>query len=458
MNDPNGLLHFGGEYHLFYQHNPFGPIHGHLSWAHAVSRDLVAWEHLGVALPERPDRAIYSGSAVVDWHNTSGLGLGDVPPFVALYTGHRAGHQAQYLAYSQDRGRTWHDPWERPVLDPGKADFRDPRVFWHGETGRWVMAVAHPAERQVEIFSSPNLRDWTPQSVFGPAGDTRGPWEVPELFALTDERGVDHWVLKVDVYPGRPFGRSGGQYFVGTFDGVTFRPTTPARPLDHGPDFYAALSFSDLPGRRVWLGWMNHWRYASRLPTGPWRGTLSFPRELSLVRSAGGPVLRQRPVAELDRLRGAEFRLTGSPLREGVPLTLTPRARPALDLTLDLAGRGARRLDLLIRGGAREEVVLSHDLEGNRLVLRRRTAPSVGAPEGFDGEYGAPLTAGNGLLSLRVLMHRSSVEVFAEDGRVVMTALAFPEEVGWTVAAVARGGDAEVVRSTVCSLAASPPG
>lgn len=458
LNDPNGLLHFGGEYHLFFQHNPFGSTHGHMSWGHAVSRDLLAWEDLGVALPEREGRAIFSGSAVVDWHNTSGLGLPDVPPLVALYTGHREGHQAQYLAYSRDRGRTWHDLGEVPVLDRGKCDFRDPKVFWHSGTERWVMAVAHPTERQVEIFRSPSLRDWTSESLFGPAGDTSGPWEVPELFPLMDEDGLERWVLKVDVYPGRPAGGSGCQYFVGTFDGRTFSPTTPARWLDHGPDFYAALSFSDLPGRRVWLGWMNNWRYASRLPTEPWRGTVSVPRELSLAESAEGPVLRQQPVAELDRPQGAEFGVREHTLRDGVPLILTPHALPALDLSLDLAGRGARRLVLHIGSGDQEEVVISCDLGGRRLVLRRTTAPSVGAPEGFDGEYEAPLTAADHLLSLRILVDRSSVEVFAQDGRVVMTALAFPEEAGWTVRAAVQGGDAEVLRSSVYALRrAAPP-
>ncbi len=226
MNDPNGMVFHDGEWHLFYQYNPFGDRWGHMSWGHAVSRDLVRWEHLPVALAEADDIMIFSGSAVVDRHNTSGFGAGGRPPLVAIYTGHHAGRQRQdqRIAYSNDRGRTW-TKWEgNPVLDIRAADFRDPKVFWHAGSGQWVMAVAHPLDRQVGFYGSPDLKHWRPLSTFGPAGSTEGIWECPDLFplAVDDGGGAQKWCLVVNVGSGAPAGGSGCQYFVGGFDGREF--------------------------------------------------------------------------------------------------------------------------------------------------------------------------------------------------------------------------------------------
>jgi len=257
MNDPNGLVHYDGEYHLFYQFNPFGDKWGHMSWGHAVSRDLTHWKHLPVALHEENDIMIFSGSAVVDWKNTSGFGRNGKPPLVAIYTGHytKKPLQNQQIAYSNDRGRTWTKYAGNPVLDIGEKDFRDPKVIWHEPTKRWIMTVAWPVHRQVRFYSSPNLKDWTHLSDFGPAGSTNGIWECPDLFpmavkevaaggSILDQSGPDtafsepragelsgaragrqiqKWVLIVNVGSGAPAGGSGGQYFVGDFDGREFR-------------------------------------------------------------------------------------------------------------------------------------------------------------------------------------------------------------------------------------------
>jgi len=226
MNDPNGLVYFDGEYHLFYQHNPYGDKWGHMSWGHAVSRDLLRWEHLPVALYEANNIMIFSGSAVVDSKNTSGFGEGGKPPLVAIYTGHYTTNalQNQNLAYSNDRGRTWTKYKHNPVLDIGEKDFRDPKVFWHEPTRRWIMTVAWPVQRKVRFYSSPNLKDWTHLSDFGPAGSTIGIWECPDLFQLPVEnaRIGPKWVLVVNVGSGAPAGGSGSQYFVGQFDGTQF--------------------------------------------------------------------------------------------------------------------------------------------------------------------------------------------------------------------------------------------
>lgn len=230
MNDPNGMVFYDGEWHLFYQYNPHGDRWGHMSWGHAVSRDLVRWEHLPLALAEADGVMIFSGSAVVDHKNTSGFGVNNQPPLVAIYTGHREGRQDQRLAYSNDRGRTWTKFAGNPVLDLKMADFRDPKVFWHEGTSRWVMTVALPAEKKVHFYASPDLKAWKYVGEFGPAGATDGVWECPDLFPLPIEGGGSKWALIVNINPGGPAGGSGCQYFVGEFNGQTFtaEPLPPA--------------------------------------------------------------------------------------------------------------------------------------------------------------------------------------------------------------------------------------
>lgn len=218
MNDPNGLVYFEGEYHLFYQYNPHGDRWGHMSWGHAVSRDLVTWEELPVAIPETADVMAFSGSAVIDWKNSSGLGRDGKPPMIAVYTGHnpKAKLQSQYLAYSNDRGRTWTVHGE--VLSVGSPEFRDPKIFWHEPTKSWVMVAVMATENRAVIFTSPNLRQWTFASSFGPAGGRGRNWECPDLNLLPVEGGKpgeQRWVLSVNLGDQAVGGGSGGQYFVG---------------------------------------------------------------------------------------------------------------------------------------------------------------------------------------------------------------------------------------------------
>jgi fructan beta-fructosidase len=226
MNDPNGLVYYKGEYHLFYQYNPFGNTWGNISWGHAVSRDLVHWRHLPVAIPDAPDGYIFSGSAVVDYRNTSGFGRPGRPAMVAIYTRatHQCCSQAQALAYSLDRGRTWTKYAGNPVLDIGSGEFRDPKVFWYAPARRWIMAVVLATEHKVSFYGSANLKSWTHLSDFGPANATGGVWEVPDLFPLRVDgnRKRTKWVLIVNLNPGGIAGGSGAQYFVGDFDGTTF--------------------------------------------------------------------------------------------------------------------------------------------------------------------------------------------------------------------------------------------
>ena len=228
MNDPNGLVHYKGEYHLFYQYNPNGDSWGDMSWGHAVSKDLVHWKELPLALSHDDEEMVFSGSAVVDWNNTTGFGTKKNPPMVAIYTSayKNGGKQAQSLAYSTDRGRTWTKYQGNPVIDIGSTNFRDPKVQWHAPTKSWLMTVSLSAEHKVRFYASKNLKDWELRSEFGPAGATGGVWECPDLFplAVDGDKSNIKWVLVVNINPGGIAGGSAAQYFVGDFDGKTFTP------------------------------------------------------------------------------------------------------------------------------------------------------------------------------------------------------------------------------------------
>jgi sucrose-6-phosphate hydrolase SacC (GH32 family) len=251
INDPNGLVVHDGEFHLFYQYNPFGTRWGHMSWGHAVSRDLVDWERLPVAIAEEDGVMIFSGSAVVDWNDTSGFGRDGKPPLVAIYTGRNNAteRQDQRIAWSQDRGRTWTKYDKNPVLDIESRDFRDPKVSWHAPSGRWVMVVSLAVERKVRFYGSPDLKQWTLLSDFGPAGSTSGIWECPDLFPLPVDRdaAAEKWVLIVNLGSGTIAGGSGAQYFVGDFDGTTFTPLPgtagASPPRDEVPEGRVIASF-----------------------------------------------------------------------------------------------------------------------------------------------------------------------------------------------------------------------
>ncbi|AMW13412.1 glycosyl hydrolase family 32 [Streptomyces qaidamensis] len=228
MNDPNGLVYYKGEYHLFYQYNPNGNSWGDMSWGHAVSKDLVHWEELPLALSHDDEEMVFSGGAVVDWNNTTGFGTKKNPPMVAIYTSayNNGGKQAQSLAYSTDRGRTWTKYEGNPVIDIGSTNFRDPKVQWYEPTKSWLMTVSLSAEHKVRFYSSKNLKDWELQSEFGPQGATGGVWECPDLFPLAvdgDKKNIK-WVLVVNINPGGIAGGSAAQYFVGDFDGKKFTP------------------------------------------------------------------------------------------------------------------------------------------------------------------------------------------------------------------------------------------
>lgn len=479
MNDPNGMVFYDGEYHLFYQNNPWGNRWGHMSWGHAVSRDLLQWEHLPLAIAEENGVMIFSGSAVVDWKNTSGFGINGKPPLVAIYTGHYTGRplQNQQLAYSNDRGRTWTKFPGNPVLDIGEADFRDPKVFWHEPTGRWIMAVSWPPKHQVRFYGSPDLKAWTHLSDFGPAGSTKGIWECPDLFPVRIEgRGKEsQWVLVVNVGSGAPAGGSGTQYFIGRFDGTRFvtdeskvgEESDTALWADFGRDFYAGVSWSDIPasdGRRLWIGWMSNWNYANDVPTLPWRSAMTIPRELTLRETPSGLRLIQRPVVETRRLRGRRQHLGGATVGEADAWLRTldfPSGLAELEVEFDrLIDKGD--LSLVLHHGTTGRTRVTAHLNGATLEVDRTLAGRSDFSPTFAGTAMAPLPMTEGRhsrLSLRLLVDVSSLEVFAQDGETVLTDLFLPESQGLRFSLEAEGAAsrARIHSISVWPLKPAPP-
>lgn len=443
INDPNGLIWHDGEYHLFYQHNPEGDTWGHMSWGHAVSTDLLHWTELPVAIAEDEQWSIFSGSTVVDQHNTSGLGDGTSAPMLAIYTGAarqpgpQGGYrQVQCLASSTDRGRTWTKFDGNPVLDLGLDGFRDPKVFWHAATARWVMLVSIADEGWLRFFASPDLKQWTPVGeVHLDLPDCRI-WECPDLIELPIEGDPSRsaWLLKFDVFQGHPGGGSGALAVMGDFDGSCFVATQPPRWIDGGKDFYAAIAFAAMPpgdSRKVWLGWMNDHRYAKYTPTSPWRGAMTLPRELTLRPDTSGELqLVQRPVAELAGLRGPAITRPGLDLPAGeVELFAPGELPPAHEFVIELEvldGAVLPSWSLKLRADAHEATRVGVDA-ARREVWIDRSASAWAAPEG--GWPGRRAIAWAGSSASRQRLHlvvdTCSVEAFTGDGLAVLTELVF---------------------------------
>jgi len=478
MNDPNGLVYFAGEYHLFYQYYPDDTVWGPMHWGHAVSRDLVHWDDLPIALYPDEHGYIFSGSAVVDWHDTSGFGSGGEPPLVAIFTYHdperaSAGtndHETQGIAYSNDRGRSWTKYEHNPVLPnaDGHRDFRDPNVFWHAPTERWVMVLS--VSDHVELWVSPDLRSWEFSSAFGHDwGAHGGVWECPDLFPL-NVAGTDavRWVLILNLNPGGPQGGSGTQYFVGDFDGRTFtiderfaetlRNET-AVWLDWGRDNYAGVTWSDVPesdGRRLFIGWMSNWDYAQQVPTAAWRSAMTVPRALTLVETPAGLRVFSSPVAELTRLRGEAVSVPVMRIRDrrdiGVEGAFSP-AQSELQLAFDLDRTTADEVGIVLSNPAGEEYRLGYRAGSGMFVSDRRRSGEHSFADTFaDRVHEAPRLVQSNALDLRLLLDAASIEMFADGGATVLTDIYFPSTPFDRLAVYAIGGEAALVGGTVYPL------
>ena len=481
MNDPNGLVFHNGLYHLFYQYNPNGNSWGNMSWGHATSSDLLHWSEQPVAMHVNATEEIFSGSIVVDTHNTSGLGPANSSPLIALYTsvykagsGHRPGTQAQSLAYSTDDGKTWRKYAGNPVLtlDPESQNFRDPKVSWYAPGGYWLMTTVVADAHVVKMYRSNNLIDWDFLSDFTlPDIPHRGAlWEMPDLFPLPldgDSR-KQKWVMIVNVNPWSIAGGSGAMYFVGSFDGRTFTPenvapagSDPSRFqwLDHGADYYAAGTFANAPGgEAVTIGWMSNWDYAERIPTTPWKGATALPRVLALKTVDGVPRLISGPVEQYTRFvsTGSTTRINELSVSSRVE-ELAPSTRGVVqNIDVTISPHSARRAGLVVRGSANGEVGtrIVYDTERRTLTLDRSKSGESGFSNAFSKAHIVDLPLVDGKLHLTVVVDRDSVEVFADHGRTVITDLVFPGEDDNRVSVFAEGGNATFSDLAITDLSA----
>ncbi len=465
-NDPCGLVYAFGKYHLFFQHNPFANVWGHMSWGHAVSSDLVHWNQLPVAISEDKNAAIFTGSSVVDTHNTSGLCTSPQEGcIVSIYTGFTAKsgttpeRQTQNLAFSQD-GRTWTKYSGNPVLDLGRSDSRDPKVFWYAPAKEWIMVMVLANDKKVRIFSSPNLKQWHHLSDFGPEGATGGVWECPDLYSLPVQGQPDktRWILKVGLNPGHIAGGSGEQYFIGQFDGTQFRNDNAygdTHWFDYGRDCYCALTFNNEPqseSPRV-IGWMNNWQYAGTVPTSPWRGAMTLPRSLSLSDMHGSMTLMQRPMEELRSLRGEEFQYDGiSEADLNRKLADWPDRSQTFELEAIIRPGEAKQITWKLLQGENDETLAGFDVVKEQLFVDRSRCANAHFSEAFPSRSVAPLKLSGEPLRLHMFVDRSSVEVFAQDGKIAMTNLVFPNATSIGLSLSASGGRLENLRLSMWKL------
>jgi fructan beta-fructosidase len=465
-NDPCGLVYAFGKYHLFFQHNPFANVWGHMSWGHAVSTDLVHWNQFPVAIPDDEKAAIFTGSSVVDAQNSSGLCKNPQGScIVSIYTGYSPKtataqeRQAENLAFSQD-GLTWTKYSGNPVLDLGRSDTRDPEVFWHAPTRRWIMVIVQADDKKVRLFSSPNLREWRHLSDFGPQGATGGVWECPDLIQLPvqGKPGESSWVLKIGLNPGHIAGGSGEQYFVGEFDGTTFRNDKVGGPInwvDYGRDCYCALTFNNEPKSEAprMIGWMNNWQYAGDAPTAPWRGSMTLPRSLSLADFDGSMHLMQRPIEDLRSLRGETFKYQGASESElNRKLSEWPHRSQTFEMLATLRAGGAKEITWKLLQSDNDEVTVGFDAARSELFVDRSKCANAHFSKAFPSRTVAPLPLGAKPLQLHIFVDRSSVEVFAQDGALAMTNLVYPNASSTGLSLVTGGGRLDNVQLSIWEL------
>lgn len=424
LNDPNGLVFYKGEYHLFFQHNPKGREWGNMTWGHAVSPDLVHWRQLPNAIEPDALGTIFSGSAVVDGDNTAGFQTGNEKTLVALYTA--AGGTSpesqgqpftQCLAYSNDRGRTWTKYAKNPVLGHLVKENRDPKVVWYAATKQWIMALFKDGHT-FAFFSSPDLKQWTHLHDITVAGCG----ECPDFFEMPieAEEGRTRWVWTA----------ANGHYLIGAFDGRKFTPETGPHRMDYGKNYYAVQTYSDIPrsdGRRIQIAWMNGGKY----PDMPFNQQMSLPCELRLQAFPEGLRLTRRPVREIERLRAQGRSWTGESLAPGQNL-LAGVSGELLEIRAEIEPGAAAEVGFRVRGEA-----ITYSAKDQKLSC-------LGAD--------APLEPLDGRIRLHIFVDRTSIEVFGNDGRVSLTSCFLPARENRALESFAVGAAARLVSLEVYEL------
>ena len=483
MNDPNGMVYKDGEYHLYFQYNPYGSKWGNMHWGHAVSRDLIHWEHLDPAIARDPVGHIFSGSSVVDKKNTAGFGKDAI---IAIYTNNSVNHdEVQCIAYSNDNGRTFTKYEGNPVLTPfdGLKDFRDPKVFWYEKDKCWFMIVS--ADKETRFYKSKNLKKWDYVSAFGKGlGQQPCQYECPDFFQLPvngDEKNKK-WVMTMNINPGCWFGGSATEYFVGDFDGKNFTcpDTNEVKWLDWGKDHYATVTFSNTGSRVLAITWMSNWQYANLTPFKQNRGANGLPRELKLYEKNGKYYISEDVAPEALALRKGTKEL-GSQTVEGEKAFAgaTSGMEGAFEIEADVTADANGIAGIELYNNKRERTLIYIDMKEGKVVMDRtesgltdfgkqsvphdielawdkqraaegkqpaRIENSINYKNDFALATWAPLSLcqdGKKTFHLDIFADKSSIELFVDGGRIAMTNLVFPVAPYENVKFYSKGGKAE---------------
>ena len=438
MNDPNGMVYYKGIYHLFYQYYPNDILWGPMHWGHATSTDLIHWKHKKIAL--FPDKLgfIFSGSAVVDIDNTSGLGTKENPPMIAIFTYHnmegekagRTDYQTQGLAYSLDEGETWTKYEKNPIVSNlVLKDFRDPKVFWNETTKIWNMVLV--AGDHAKFHTSKNLISWTLESEFGKnIGAHGGVWECPDIFKLkVANSNEEKWVLLISINPGAPNEGSGTQYFIGDFDGKSFKTTQKdIKWIDNGADNYAGVTYNNTPdNKRIFLGWMSNWLYARNTPTKNWRSAMTLPRELSLAKINNNYILKNTPVEQFKKQETTAFSKD--------KITLKPNQKTTFDyqyLNQSQVQLNAKNenLKLVFSNDVKDSLVINYDSKQKTFSVDRRHSGLVS----FEKSFGEKIhntkipNITTDTINYQIIMDWSSIEIFLNGGVYSFTEQIFPNK------------------------------
>jgi len=429
MNDPNGMVYLDGEYHLFYQYNPYGAMWGNMHWGHAVSTDMVSWTYLPTAIAPDSLGTIFSGSAVVDINNTAGFGKNAI---VAVFTSNGK-TQRQSIAYSTDKGRTFTKYKGNPVLpNPGITDFRDPKVSWNEVSNKWIMTLA--TKQTITFYGSSDLKKWTKLSEFGQGlGSHAGVWECPDLFPLTYQ-GKTKWVLTVSINPGGPNGGSATQYFIGSFDGTKFTADPLPYPLwiDYGRDNYAGVTWGNIPksdGRRLFLGWMSNWDYATTVPTLNFRSANTTPRELTLGMSGDHLIVKSFPIKEMNTIRGVSKVFPDQVVEKETTLSgLLPKNKGTYEVLMTLKPEHATNFGFELKNSKGELLKFTFDLKTNKLTIDRDKSGKINFNDKFKSGTSAPIITKSSY-NVRLLIDKASAEIFVDNGEIAMSTIFFPTEI-----------------------------
>lgn len=452
MNDPNGMFYADGQYHLYYQYYPDGNKWGPMHWGHATSKDMIKWEEQAIAIYPDKDKYIFSGSAVVDINNTSGLGIGKSAPIVAIYTLHdmtkekenKIDVEQQDIAFSNDNGFTWQKFEEgNPVLkNPGIRDFRDPKVTWDATHKQWVMALA--AQDRTQFYSSENLKNWNYLSEFGKnIGAHGGVWECPDFFQMKVEGSNDtKWVLIQSLNPGGANGGSGTQYFIGDFDGKTFTQDSnfakkvekeKAVWIDYGKDNYAGVTWNNIPsqdGRKLFIGWMSNWDYAQDVPTNAWRSSTTIAREIQLVKKGNEYSLVSIPVKEINQYISKTIKVKSL---NGKGKLSIPEAGK-IDLTQAIINFNLKNLQqdtytFTLSNAVGESLDFGINNSDHYLFLDRTKSGKTDFSEKFAATITKAILDGNQKeAAFKIILDKTSIEIFYNNGEKVITELFFPNQ------------------------------